>query len=569
MKKHLIPCLGALLLLGLACKDEPKQVDPGASPDLAVREWQPEDLRSMTGVTAPRGLVTDTDRDTDGYVLFEPSKSTQTYLLDKSGHVVHTWQSDLNSMSSYLLPDGRLIRLERDEDFPTFAAGGQAGRIREYSWDGELLWDYELATETELLHHDIAVMPNGNVLGISYEAITPEEAIELGRNPEHLPKAGLWLDKVVEIRPIRPSGGEIVWEWHMKDHLIQDFDASKANFGALADHPRRIDINFQSAEAGGGPPPTEEEIEQMKKNGMVTSNASVDNQGSDISHTNAINYNETLDQIVLSNPGLSEILIIDHSTTTDEARGTTGGRWGHGGELLYRWGNPQNYGQGTEEDRKLYFQHDAKWIPEGYPGAGRITVYNNDIPDHKSKFASAWEGLSTASPPDFAMKIGDVGNYSAVVELEPAVEANGAYMLDEDGRFGPEDPVWTYTAPDLYSFYSAFISGAHRLPNGHTFITQGMQGRFFEIDANKEIVWEYWMPYVHDYTLPDGSPAQPGGPFLFGTFRSTLVPADFEGLAGKSLEPIDPQPEVFQAPPPPGEGSERPDQPGGSANATN
>ncbi len=558
MNHKLLLCAGALLFLGTACKNEPESGERATDQAIAVREWSPEDTRSMTGMTAQRGVVTDTDRDMEGYVLFEPSSSTESYLIDKNGEVVHTWEGSLNSMISYLLPNGNLIRLERDEDFPTFAAGGQAGRIREYDWDGNIIWDYKLATETELLHHDIAVMPNGNILGISYEVVPVDEAIALGRDPEHLPKAGLWMDKIVEIRPHRPEGGEIVWEWHMKDHLVQEFDESKANYEPVGDNPRKIDINFHSAEAGGGPPPTEEQIEQMKKNGMVTSNATVDNQGSDISHTNSINYNADLDQIVLSVPGLSEIIIIDHSTTTEQAKGGTGGRWGHGGDLLYRWGNPMNYDKGTEADRRLYFQHDAKWIPEGYPGAGHITVYNNDIPDPKSKFASVWQGLGTTGPPDFAIKVGDVGNYSQVVELEPAADADGTYILDTDGKFGPDEPVWSYTAPDRYSFYSAFISGAQRLPNGHTLITQGMQGRFFEIDENKEIVWEYWMPYVHDYTLPDGSPPQPKGPFNFGVFRSTLIPAGHDAIAGRELTPLEPQPEPFELPPPPpAEGEEQ------------
>ena len=44
----------------------------------------------------------------------------------------------------------------------------------------------------------------------------------------------------------------------MKDHLVQDFDPSKANYGDPSEHPRKIDINFHSTEEGDGPPPTEE-----------------------------------------------------------------------------------------------------------------------------------------------------------------------------------------------------------------------------------------------------------------------------------------------------------------------
>ncbi|NNE01800.1 MAG: hypothetical protein HKN52_01440, partial [Eudoraea sp.] len=212
-----------LLLLFISVSFYSCKTEKSGNEDLAtveVKEWQPEDTRSLSGVSVKRGLILNTEKGTDGYVLFEPSSSTFTFLINKEGDVVHTWESDLNSMNSYLLPTGNLVRLERDENFPTFAAGGQAGRIREYDWEGNMVWDYKYFSETELIHHDIEIMPNGNILAISYEALSTEEAIALGKDPHHIPKAGIWLDKIIEIEPVKPDGGNIVWEWHMKDHLI-------------------------------------------------------------------------------------------------------------------------------------------------------------------------------------------------------------------------------------------------------------------------------------------------------------------------------------------------------------
>ncbi len=548
MKKHFFLVFTALLFISYSCKtDTPKKE---VSETKEIRQWQPEDTRSMTGLSAKRGLISKTDGVTPGYVLFNVIfTGVETYLINMDGDVVHSWESDLSPGSSYLQENGHLIQLERDEDFPTFAAGGQAGRIREYDWDGNLLWDFKYANEKELIHHDIEVLPNGNILAIAFEVKSPEEALEAGRDPHIIPKAGLWPDKIIEIKPTKPSGGEIVWEWHMWDHLIQDKDASKKNFGVLSDNPRKININIHEE---GGPPMSAAQIEQMKQGQLMTSNATVDNQGSDMSHVNAIGYNAELDQIVFSVPHFHEIFIIDHSTTSEEAKGSTGGRWGHGGDLLYRWGNPANYDRGSMADQDLFGQHDVKWIPKGYPGEGHIMVFNNDIRNPNNKLPSIWAGLATVTSPDALLSIGDLGNHSAVFEFIPPTDDKGGYIIPENASIGPDGPIWMYTSPDKYSFYSAFISGAQRLKNGNTMVTSGAKGRFIEVTPANEIVWEYWNPYKNDYALPDGSPPQPVGPFIYGQYRSTHFMTDFSAFKGKDLKPIRPQPEpfIFKMPPP-------------------
>jgi len=544
MKKIFFLAFLSILFIAVSCKNEQPQ-EVVEKPEVKV--WKPEDTRPLAGVTEKRGLISKTDMATPGYVLFSPSFGTDTYLMNLDGEIVHKWPGEVSTMlNGYLFENGHLFRLERDENLPAFAFGGQAGIIREYDWGGNLIWDYKLATEKELIHHDIEVMPNGNVLAICYEARTPEESIAAGRDPERVLKAGLWIDKIIEIKPIRPSGGEIVWEWDMWDHLIQDFDSTKANYGVVKDHPRKININTHSIEAESGPLLDEEQIQQMKAMGVMTSNANVDNQRSDITHVNAVSYNAELDQVVLSCPGFNEIYIIDHSISTEEAEGSAG-------DLLYRWGNPQNYGAGDKEDQKLFGQHDVKWIPNGYPGEGHMMVYNNDIHNPDNKLPSLGAALMKAQSPDPQVTIGDFGNYSSVVEwVLPEIE-DGVYKFSEENTFGPAEPYWEYMAPDKYSFYSPFVSGAHRLKNGNTLITAGVRGRLFEVTPDKRIVWEYWNPYNNGYTLPDGSIPQPVGPFIYSQFRSTHFPLDFSAFNGKDLKPISPQPEpfIFKMPPPP------------------
>ena len=209
-----------------------------------------------------------------------------------------------------------------------------------------------------------------------------EECIAMGLNPEMLPDEGLWFDKIIEIKPEGTNGGEVVWEWRMWDHLIQDIDPTKPNFGVVADNPRKINLNPYVFKE----PIPLEAINQMIKMGIATANQRPGNVGSDITHLNAVNYNAELDQIAVSSFYFNEVYIIDHSTSLEEASGSTGGTYGHGGDLLYRWGNPQNYGRGDSTDLILTHQHDVQWIPEGYPGAGNILIFNNDIYGGKGQF---------------------------------------------------------------------------------------------------------------------------------------------------------------------------------------
>jgi hypothetical protein len=189
-------------------------------------------------------------------------------------------------------------------------------------------------------------------------------------------------------------------------------------------------------------------------------------------HTNSIDYNEELDQILISIHNFNEIWIIDHSTTTEEAASHTGGRYGKGGDLLYRWGNPQTYRAGTNEDIKLFGQHDAQWIKEGHPGEGNILIFNN--------------GWDVWTDPNMSRR-----NFSSIDEIIPPVDKNGFYHKNPGQAFGPIKPVWTFTTENPSNFYSPIISGCQRLPNGNTLICHGTGGVFFEVTKNMDFVWLY------------------------------------------------------------------------------
>ena len=494
------------------------------TPKKTIEPEPVEKDRNMFGLYIPRGLTKTSDNLSAGYVMFRPANSASTYLVNRKGEVVHEWKGNYGVNSFYLNNDGSLTVLAIDQDFPVFAGGGEAGRLQKISWESKMLWDFEYANEQHHAHHDIAVMPNGNVLAIAWEAKTAEEVLKAGRKPDMTPKAGLWPSRIVEVEPNGASGGKMVWEWHIWDHLIQDYDSEKENYGEVVLHPELLDVNIGRKVP---PPISQDSMDIRRARRIGWRNTTVENRGSDAYHLNAINYNAELDQIVFSSPQLNEIFIIDHSTTSVEAASHEGGTYGRGGDFLYRWGNPQNYHQGDSTDQKLFGQHDIRWIEKGKSGAGDLTVFNNDVPNGPDSL-----------------------DYSAIYQIKPPINEKGSYDRMDNGRYGPDAPHWKYIATDTLSFYGSFISGAHRMQNGNTFINEGPKGRFFEVNPEGEILWEYLNPYRGNIHHPDGDQVSPI-PFAYWQFRSTFIPADHPGLQGRELEPLDPQPDVFKLPPKP------------------
>jgi hypothetical protein len=417
--------------------------------------------------------------------------------------VVHTWESDFPpGVSVYLLDNGNLLRTARSPDVPFFLAPGQGGRIQEYTWEGELIWDFTLANENQIQHHDIEPLPNGNVLAIVWERKTREQTIRAGRRIEYLTEGDVWPDCILEIKPRPPDGGEIVWEWHVWEHLVQDTDPDLDNFGHVSDHPELVDIN-------GDQKPllfTDKNVERLRALGYVHEDVVPKNLSADLFHSNSIAYNPELDQILLSVLTYNEIWVIDHSTTTREAAGHDRGWAGKGGDLLYRWGNPHNYGRGSAEHQELFGQHDARWIPQSYPGAGNILIFNNGDGRPKER-------------------------YSSVLEIQPPIDAHGNYKIKDGSRFGPEKPEWEYKAPNKRSFFADFISGAHRMANGNTFICSGPQGHFFEVTPKGEIVWEHKNPFSGKAPNPAGDPSR-------SVFRATHIPKIHPALKGRELKSV-------------------------------
>ncbi len=415
----------------------------------------------------------------DGFTLF--STHTKAYLINNCGQVINEWNSTyLPGNAVYLLPNGNLLRTGRlAQGSNPVALPGNGGIVELFDWDGNVIWTWTDSSDTSRQHHDVFPMPNGNVLILSATLMTQAEAIQAGRDPNQLIDSELYNERIYEVEPVGATGGNIVWEWNVNDHLIQDFDATKDNFGVVGDNPGKLDINFL--------------------NGFDAENNWL--------HINAIQYDEEFDQILISSRRMSEIYIIDRNTTTAEAAGPAG-------DFLYRWGNPQAYRQGTEVNRELYGQHTPYYIPTGFPNERKLMVFNNGI---------------DRSPA-----------YSEVLIIEPPVDSNGNYTYFPGTAYEPFSTFFRYpeTAPAADSdFFSAIVSSGRQLPNGNILICEGREAVFFEIDPNNNnnIVWEYISPVSNaDGTLYEQGDMAPPNNFAF---RATKYSLDYSAFNGRDVTP--------------------------------
>ncbi len=414
----------------------------------------------------------------EGYVLFAPIIDSTTYLIDKCGYVVHKWIGHYHpGLSVYLLPTGKLLKTGVDKSSPFTKAGGSGGIIQIIDWDGNVEWQYKLSTSTECQHHDIKYMPNGNILVIAWDKKTQDDVKLAGRNPDLFGKE-FWSEQIKELRPIGKDSAEIVWQWKLWDHLIQNFDSTKENFGKVDSHTELIDANYGS------------EAQMM-----------------DWQHFNSIDYNSELDQILISSHNFNEIWIIDHSTTSADAASHKGGKYAKGGDILYRWGNPAAYKNGTNENQQLFYQHDATWIPKGLPQEGNIMIFNN-------------------------LRGPNINKFSSVDIIKPPVDKNGFYS--EEIPFGPTSLNWSYSETNPTDFRAINLSGAQMLSNGNVLICNGPKGEFFEIDTTQTIVWKYVNPVVAGTIVPQGLAPQ----ITNTVFRCTFYPTSYSGLIGKDLTRI-------------------------------
>ena len=213
-------------------------------------------------------------------------------------------------------------------------------------------------------------------------------------------------DVIIEINPVGTNDANIVWDWHVWDHRGSN-------------NPYKFD----------------EDVPYNKD---------------DWNHFNSIHLNNNNDKIYLSSRTWSEFYIIDYGGDSD---------------ILYRWGNPQNYGRGDTQDQILDANHGVNEISSQFPGENNIIIFNNRT-----------------------FVTGGDNPYSSVIEIVPPVDENGNYFIEDGEAFGPNEIFWEYQDG---SFYANKQSGAFRLENGNTLITDADNALIFEVSIDGDVVWEY------------------------------------------------------------------------------
>lgn len=350
--------------------------------------------------------------------------STSTQLIDTNNIIFKTWThnaANRTGYSSYLMPGGilwRSVSMQGNQ----LTGGGITGKIQKLAWDGTVLWDYTHSSSTYVLHHDICPLPNGNVLLISYDVHSAAELSQAGSSSNIL----IWSEKIIEVQQTGPTTGNIVWQWKVWDHLVQNINPTKDNYEtSIVEHPERFNINYQ-----------------IRKDWI---------------HMNGLDYNPITDQIAFSSHNLNEWYIIDHSTTMAEAATGSGGNSGKGGNLLFRWGNPAAY-QATGT-KVLNVTHDAHWIPEGVPNAGRLVGFNNG-------------GITTPS------------NKSTVdMVIPPANEYTFNLTLGQ--AFQPA----TYDFRHPCNGYTTNMGNSQQLPNGNMLVCVATTGLMYEVNSAGTTIW--------------------------------------------------------------------------------
>lgn len=324
------------------------------------------------------------------------SKST---LVDSKGVVQKTF--NVAGYNAYLLPNGNIVG---QSGTGSAAAMGFGSLVEQAVENSNAINSWSVSTGS--FHHGHWVMPNGHWLGTVSVKINPKTALATAGYTGSL--TSIWDERIQEWDPVAKK---VVWEWKASDHTLG------------TNHPRKFNNN------------------SFKSNDPL--------------HINSVVYDSARDLVVMSSHYLNEVLVVDHSTTTEEAATSKGGHYGKGGDLLFRWGSSKNYGGPGAAMSDVV--HGGGVIQAGLPGAGNFCLFGNT--DNTVK-QSRWYEIK-------------------------GQESDTGWVIGQNGEF---------VAELVFDFYnSSYQSTGHygygqRLANGNTLITFSGSAKIVEIDSKKTIL---------------------------------------------------------------------------------
>jgi len=306
-----------------------------------------------TGEITGKSIIFNKSLLDNGYVLVPEMTNNRVYLITKEkGEIVYEWNLPQNlGVDAELMPDGKLIVALKTENSTYENLAGSGGRIQIINPNGSINSDFKYSNEKYMQHHDVELLPNGNVLMIAWQTKTIMEAKKAGFNKSEELNTFLFPETIIEINP---QNENIVWEWNSWDHMVQDFDPSQNNYGNISQNPQLINVNYHK------------------------------NINGDFMHANGLDYDSDKDIIYLSINAYNEIWVIDHSTNMLESASNSGGQFNKGGDLIYRFGNPLAYE--NEQGPKMFDKNHFPNLLEGNVfGKGNMLVYVNGNSTRQSK----------------------------------------------------------------------------------------------------------------------------------------------------------------------------------------
>lgn len=378
----------------------------------------------------------------NGYTVLSLLRELGVVVIDMNGHVVKQWSGFNNSAGgpARVLPHGEIIA----------AAGARPGHQESlqllqkdfagnerWALNGEEQVDLPGGTKAPSLrqHHDWqrADFPSGYYSPASTPASTGSATLVLSHASRQLASVSdlpLEDDRLVEYG----ADGKVRWSWQISDH-VDELGLSPAARVAI-----KAGAGGGAGPAAAGPAPRREyDWTHINSAAYLGPNRWFD----------AGDQRFAPDNVIISSRQASFLVIVARD-----------------GHVVWRMGPDFRESPQLSRIGQIIGQHHAHLIPKGLPGEGNLLVFDNggssgygfDTPIARNGYG----GLARAN--------------SRVLEIDPV----------------KLELVWSYAPGD--AFFATNISGAQRLPNGNTLITEGPTGRVFEVTSQKKIVWEYINP---------------------------------------------------------------------------